>query len=347
MKIGFHFAKTWDWSDEDFEGRGIGGTEGALVCIARELAKQNEVYIYNLTSKPGRFHGVNYLHHANLSKEDQFDVFIQISNAPLLPELNSKVKIHWSMEDSETWVESWQRTLPYIDAVFTISPFHTRHLMTNYQIPRDLIFETSCGISGPVYQETLPKVKNQLIYCSVPNRGLSLLGHIFQIISSEIPDASLIVTSDFTLWGHEDPGNQPFKQLFAENPRVRFLGKVPRDQLTYYQKTSALHVYPCIVNELFCIASMECQAAGTPTVATNIGALETTVSHGYSGYLIDSNPFQDPDYSQAFANQVISSLNNPDELEKMSNQARERALTEFSYEKLARDWTAKFKELLG
>ncbi|MFC4765799.1 glycosyltransferase family 4 protein [Effusibacillus consociatus] len=347
MKIGFHFSQTWDWSDEDFEGRGIGGTEGALVSMARELAKHNQVYVYKPTSKPGQFHGVNYVDHSLLNKEENFDVFISISRTPLLPDLNSKVKIHWSMEDSETWVQSWQQTLPYIDSVFTISPFHTEHLMKNYQIPRHMIFETTCGISSDLYKDKIDKVKNQLIYCSVPNRGLALLEHIFFIVSSEIPDVSLIVTSDFTLWGHADPGNSYYREIFSKDPRVRFLGKVPREELIYHQKTSVLHVYPCIVNELCCISSLECQAAGTPTIATKKGALETTVAHGYSGYLIDSNPFENPDFHQEFADCIISLLKNPKKLEQISNQARARSLSEFDYAKLAKEWMNKFKELLG
>ncbi|MEJ8545127.1 glycosyltransferase family 4 protein [Brevibacillus borstelensis] len=347
MKIGFYFGKTWGWADGDYEGRGMGGTEGTLVCMARELAKQNEVYVYTPTSKPGKFHGVMYMHDSLLNTVEYFDVFVSLSRTPLLPDINSKVKVHWSNEDSETWVESWAWTLPHVQAVFTISPFHTEHLVQNYKIPRELIFETSCGIDAGKYKEKITKVKNQLIYCSVPNRGLSLLEHIFFIISSEIPDVSLVVTSDFTLWGHDDPGNAPYRELFVNNPRVHFLGKVPRDELVYYQKTSVLHVYPCIVNELCCIASLECQASGTPTIATRRGALSSTVAHGYSGYLIDSNPFENPNFSQEFADIVISLLKNPEKLNQLSNQARERALTEFDYAKLANDWMSKWKELSG
>lgn len=346
MKIGFHFSRTWDWSDEDLEGRGIGGTESALVNMARELAKQHEVFVYTPTAKPGRFHDVNYEHYSLLNAEENFDVFITISYTPLLPDLNSKVKIHWSLEDGERWVSSWQLTLPHVDSVFTISPYHSRHLTTHYQIPEPLIFETSCGVSAPLYQEKIDKVKNQLIYCSVPNRGLSLLKDIFPIVSSQISDASLIVTSDFTLRGYSDPGNASYRQLFAKQPRVRFLGKVSREELIYYQKTSVLHVYPCIFNELCCIASLECQAAGTPTIATKVGALDSTVAHGYSGYLIDTSSFEDRHFYQKFADCIISLLKNPDKLEQMSTQAAERALAQFDYAKLAEDWTVQFNKLL-
>ena len=73
-------------------------------------------------------------------------------------------------------------------------------------------------------------------------------------------------------------------------PGVRFLGKVPRHELVELQKSSKILVYPCTYHEGFCIAAMECIAAGAVPVSTEDFALRTTI--GRSGFLINGRPGQ-------------------------------------------------------
>ena len=45
------------------------------------------------------------------------------------------------------------------------------------------------------------KIKNRLIFTSVPGRGLDNLLRIYPTIENAIPDVSLAITSDYRLWG--------------------------------------------------------------------------------------------------------------------------------------------------
>jgi hypothetical protein len=74
--------------------------------------------------------------------------------------------------------------------------------------------------------------------------------------------------------------NQEFRKMFESLSYVKFLGKIPRKELVYHQKTSQVMAYPSNYEECFCIAAMECMAAGAVPVTTDLGALTTTVGEG-------------------------------------------------------------------
>jgi glycosyltransferase involved in cell wall biosynthesis len=78
------------------------------------------------------------------------------------------------------------------------------------------------------------------------------------------------------------------KALAAGNPRVRFLGSVPNEQLgRYYQHAIALLV-PSVGFETFGIILIEAFSQGTPVIARRIGPFPEIVSQAGAGELFDS-----------------------------------------------------------
>ncbi|MEW6545539.1 MAG: glycosyltransferase family 4 protein [Bacillota bacterium] len=343
MKIAFYYAypAEWDWNDEDLDSAGVGGTETALILISRQLARDHRVTVFNRTRREGKFHGVQYRRLDSFDYEEPWDVFIVMrGRAPDLKRVKAPVKIYWSIEEDAVLVKDWSEVLPYVRAVFTISPFHTAELQRRSGIPPAKIYETRLGVDWEEYAQPLPKEAGKLIYCSVPGRGLPYLASIFPRIREVFPYARLVITSDYSLWGRP-PGTEGYRELFAHLPGVEFLGNVPRPRLIQEQKTSVLHVYPCTVAELFCLASIECQAAGTPTVATALGALETTVADGYSGVLVRETPGQ-PAFYTRFAQAVLTLLGNQTWLEQMARQARTRVQARYTYAHIVQEWVEQF-----
>ena len=344
MKIAFYFDGTWDWNDSYLEYPGLGGTETCLVHLSRYLAREHQVIIFNPTSQPGLYNGITYRNASSFCYREEFDALVTMSYLPRLKESGARVKVHWSLEDSETWVRSWGEVLRAVDAVVAISPFHARWLAEQFHVPADRITVISCGVQPEEYLQPVPKITGKLIYCSVPNRGLAHLLPIYRLARERMSNLQLVITSDFSLWGR-DPGNEEYRRLFSGEPGVHFLGKVPRSELVWHQKSSQLHVYPCTVNELCCLASLECQAAGTPTVATGLGALPTTVLDGRTGLIIPNHPHYDPRAYAVFARAIIGLLADPGRLMAMARKARERALQEFGYPVLAGRWVKLFRDL--
>lgn len=348
LRIAFYFKTTFDWNGSDLEA-GLGGAETALVFLAEAfVCAGHSVTVYNQTSRPGMVNGVNYRPFGEAVDGcggAVFDIAVGVSRIPDGLGRNAKIRVHLSMEDGESWVGSYTECLARVDAIFTISPYHTRLLTERYRVPLARIYTSSLGVVARDYEQQLPKTPFKLIYCSVPQCGLAGLEPVFRFIRKELPRASIVITGDATLWGQTDKGLQAFEG-FGRLPGVSLVGKVPRRELVYHQKTSVLHLYPCTCNELFCLSSMECQAAGTPTVATAAGAMGDTVVSGVTGLVLPYNPLQGYREAWRFAQAVIGLLKDPKRLARLAEAARHRALRFFTYDRLAGCWTDQFLRLL-
>jgi len=359
LRIAFYMAATWAWTPEDLEQHGVGGTETAMGNMARAFARLgHETTVFHASGSAGTHRGVHFRPASTLDHAEPWDVFVSLSHVPDLQRVRAAVKVHWCMEHIEGWVKSWGEMLPAVDAVFTISPYHTALLLHRFRLPAERLHTTCCPIDPEEYAAVLPKVAGQLIYCSVPDRGLRHLPAIFQMARIMLPDLRLVVTSDFTLWGLPSAADAA-RELFHGMPGVDVLGRVPRPRLVQLQKRSVLHLYPCVFQELFCLASMECQAAGTPSVTSDMGALPTTVEHGATGLVIPLGGRPQPDFDQtfaadippparrAFAARVVELVGDPTRLQAMGRQARERALGRFGADAVARAWLPVFGEVAG
>lgn len=344
MRIAFYFADTFDWRDEDLE-RGIGGAETVLVCLSRALAAAgHDVTVYNRTSRPGRAGSVAYLPVAAFSHAEPLDVLVSVTALPEVERCRAAVRVHLSMEDSESWVRSYRDYLPRVDALFAVSPHHAALLRERFGVDPGKLEVVPLGVSPEDYAVPAPKRRGQMIYCSVPDCGLGPLAAVYRLVRREVPEATLVVTGDMTLWGRADPGLDPHRPAFAGLPGVRLLGRVPRRDLVHLQKTSVLHVYPCVCNELFCLSSLECQAAGTPTVAPAAAALTSTVVDGETGVLVPAS-LGDPRGVARFARETARLLRDRPRLERLAAHARRRALTDFNWGAVAADWERRFRRL--
>lgn len=272
----------YPFTDEDFEGKGVGGAESALILLARTLADMNyQVEIYNRTTKAGTFGGVYYDHLDSFRSTDYCDVFVLFrSFHQSLYAVNAMAKIFWSCDQYTDPDGVWNAAIfPKVDKAVCISPYHQKFLDRHY-LTKGKTVSIDLGINWLDYEKTVSKEDGKAIYCSVPRRGLAELAKMVPEIKKKAPNFNLVITSDYRLWGQEDPMNQEFKQMFESLPYVKFLGKIPRKELVFHQKTSQIMAYPSNYEECFCIAAMECMAAGAVPVTSNLGALSTTIGEG-------------------------------------------------------------------
>lgn len=344
MRIAFYFARTWDWNGADLES-GLGGAETAIVYLARAFARAgHEVAVFNGTTRPAVVAGVSYRNAGELGTQAAWDVLVSVSRIPGVELVPARVKVHLSMEDSESWVGSYRDYLPRMDALFTLSPHHTRLVVSRFGVDPARVYTTRLGVWADDYAQMVPKRAGQMLYCSIPDCGLAFLPAIFSRVRAHVPEATLVVTGDLTLWGRADPGLRPYLPSLKGLPGVRVLGKVPRGELIRLQKESVLHLYPCCCNELFCLSSIECQAAACPTVAPRWAALESTVADGESGVLVARAP-HDPGFADAMAAAAVRLLRDRAGWARLAAGARARALRCFTYDGIAAEWEAEFRRL--
>lgn len=326
------------------EGRGVGGAELAMMRLMETFAQRgHSVTVYNDPQPPGDYAGVIYSPISAYDNRTPRDVLI-IFRSPndrynpvhMPPEVR---KIWWSTD--QYTVGDFRALAAMVDYVVTISPYHTNYHRRRYEIPMRKMGHIDIGIKVEEYHRPeITKIPNRMIFCSIPDRGLTILHAAWPLIKREVKDARLFITGDYTLWGSASAGNQHHRLMWASHDDIDFLGKVPRSRLVELQLQSMIMSYPCIYEELFCISAAECQVAGAYPVTSGYGALPTTNEFGS---VIVGDP-KSPAFVEKFAGRITSLLVNEIKyLEQRQSIMRNAAQNRFSLDVVAERWEELFE----
>lgn len=274
----------------DIHGKGVGGAELAMMTWAETMARRgHQLRIYNDPPVPGLYNGVEYLPQSAFLWRQERDVFITYrSPNPYTRIVQAAVRLFWST-DQYTIGNFATDVFPFVDRTICISPYHVTYHLNRYRPDPAAIGYFDLGVRLEEYQQEIEKVPGRCIFCSVPDRGLDVLRLIWPRIKEYAPHASLVITSDYTLWGAPGPLNHEHRLKWLGMEGVQFLGKVDRARLVQEQLRAEVQPYPCHYDELFCISAAECQVAGAYPVTTGQGALQTTNEWGtvLSGNVLD------------------------------------------------------------
>ncbi len=310
---------------------GVGGSELALLTMCEGWSKDgNEVVLYNNPKRQdGFFEQRNVADFERCTRGDVVIFFREPTTKALYS--GGAKKVFWSCD--QYTVGDFAHFSKMVDKIVTISPFHTRYFQSTYNI------QNSIAIDIPIrtweYEFDIETVPNRLIFTSVPDRGLEYVAKTFPAIRQQVPNASLVITSDYRLWGVANPMNNQYIQMFLRMEGVEFLGAVTRNRLIEEQMRAQVHYYPCCYDELFCIAVAESEVAGVLPITTPTGALEST----NMGIIIDGNPAS-PAIQQAFVQTTVEALSNPD-LHNIQSKLQDKARKRFNLKNIMQQWSEK------
>lgn len=164
-----------------------------------------------------------------------------------------------------------------LDAIVFVSHWQHEQFRKRINIPGNLCHVIqNCTAAAPDHDK--PE-DIQLIYTSMPNRGLELLAQAYPMMKRKVP---LTVISGTKIYGsryHEMTGHQ-FNPLYK---RLKALGAthydyLPNDEVKEHLKTHHILAYPSIFEETSCLAAIEALSYGLKVVTTNFGALPETCS---------------------------------------------------------------------
>jgi hypothetical protein len=302
---------------------GCGGAEYAILTLCELWAKRGDtVRFYN---NPREF-GKSPFEQCNINSfnpaEDR-DV-LMVFRSPNTRIAGARgLRIWWS-HDQYT-ISSFKDFAPKVEKIIVNSPFHAEYFKNTYGIENTII------IDEPVrtweYERDIPKVPKRCIFCSVPDRGLKELLQMWPKIVGAVPEASLVITSDYRLWGTNFRGNEQYLRTAMGMPNVTFLGAVPRPRLVEEQLRAELLTFPNNYGELFCYAVAEAECAGVLPITTHGSALDTT-NMGWFATLED------------FVNTTIFALETP--MDGITGRLfKQRALDRFSPERILKEWDSK------
>lgn len=319
------------------DGRlGVGGAELAILTLMRGWHDAgHEVRFYNNPKTP---HGSAFTHLpiSLFSPHEDRDILI-VFRSPNKKAEHAHGKRIWFSTDQYT-IGDFSQFANKVDKIVTISDFHAKYFKEIYGIVN------TTTIDLPVrtweYENVeIEKVPNRIIFCSVPDRGLSILADCYDELKSKIPDLSLVITSDYRLWGVPSPMNEQYLKKFMRKSDVTFLGAIPRKQLIEEQLRAEVQAYSCVYDELFCYSVAECQVAGAYPITPPTGALSTT----NMGMLIPGNPHT-YEWKQGFINSIVEVLSNKDDYNIMRSKIQKQAIDRFSLQRILAEWDKLFYE---
>ncbi len=323
-------------SIDGLDGRlGVGGAELAILTLCRGWhdAGHDVTFYNNPTVAKGSVFRQSPISFFNPSEERDILIVFRSPNERAKAAKGKKI---WFSTDQYT-VGDFAEFAKHVDKIVTISPFHAEHFKDTYEINNTITIDLPVRVWE--YNKEVQKTKNSLIFCSVPDRGLSILAGVYGQLKSAVPSLTLAITSDYRLWGVDSPRNEQYIRKFLGKDGVRFLGAIPRQQMINEQLAAEVHAYSCLYPELFCYASAECQVAGAYPISSSVGALATT----NMGVLVNGN-VHSLAWKDEFVSQILIALENDKERKELAEHVKQRARERFSLERILGEWEKIFHE---
>lgn len=185
--------------------------------------------------------------------------------------------------------------------------------------------------------------KSALLVTRFVEFDIRWLAEMWKQVIRQMPGAELSVV------GKGFSGEEELLRRIVEaeglDKSVKYLGWLEGDELRRRQQEAQLAIFPyedTLINRAKCSARLvQLMASGLPIVATDVGQNGEYIEHGLSGWLVP------PDDSQAFAEGVVSLLQDEQLRRILGQRARERILTRFSWHHLVEEVEEAYFRALG
>ena len=337
------------WDPIVFQKRGCGGSETAVIQMAKRLAKMgHRVRVFGNPSEPGLYDGVEY-YAMTTTSDVSCDVLVAWRLGPMLEWCDAKAKMLW-VHDTQAHRLTEALALK-ADAILALSQWHKDNLVKVHRVHPDHVRLTRNGIDLARFEKDLPRNPHKAVYSSSPDRGLAVLVDLWPRIRARVPDAELHVYYGFAGWraGIERQPDMQHRYVIAHiesrmaelaDQGVVFHGSVDQATLADEMLSAGVWCSPHWFDETSCIGAMEAQAAGLHIVTSDKAALSETV--GQFGTLIEGD-WLTPEYQDAFVDAVVSNMS---EGALSRSFIQEMACKRFNWDDVAAQWDAMMHELV-
>jgi glycosyltransferase involved in cell wall biosynthesis len=353
LNIAFVSPKRYSFYPPDYLGRGLGGTESTLVLLTKALAKLgHDVEVYNCCFKDGIYDGVRWQSIWKFNQEKRFDAIISLRLLETFKEykFNSSIKAVW-IHDESLEGSGQMDTNGDVNMWISVSQTQKDFIEKKESIKSENWFVTRNAFDEEIYTDVLRKTKkarNQAIYCSAPDRGLDYLLDMWPAIKERVPDAKLVVTGSFALWGMSDEENSRiFKEIYNKVSKLKdvtIFQRLSKNELAKLQAESEIMLYPTDFNEMFCISALECFSTGTPIISSKRAALIERVKNGENGFLINST-YESQDYRREFIDKACFFFGNQNIKNAFAKNALDSSI-DMNFGNLAKEWESEFLKRL-
>jgi glycosyltransferase involved in cell wall biosynthesis len=359
MRIAF-YTRGSAFNGSSIENKGLGGSESALLYLARVLAGSgHDLSVFCNCDSPGTYNGVQYHNSDALlpaAAANAFDVCVFSRFYEPLAQTKATVRVLWLHDVAS--IRYYREALPVLDthisSYFLISTWQMQGFTDTYNIASGKLYLTRNGVDIDLFRDPPPRLRNKLVYINTPFRGLDVLVRLIPAIQSQAPGAEFYLYTGMSLYGEQfSDWEAQLGKLYEharQMPGVHLREPLPKARLARELMSAWLSVYPSHFLECCSIASLECQAAGTPMITSDLGGLGDTIVNGETGILIPiDNPelkSYSPEYQARFVNHTINLMRDQNAWTRLSRNAKLKAAECYTWQGIAREWELKFRELI-
>jgi glycogen synthase len=275
----------------------------------------------------------------------------------------------WKKEQlgSAYQVSSWLEKTAYqnADGVIAVSRAMKKDVQTLYGVPPEKIRVIYNGIDTGLYKPTVSTAT--LSACGInPDKPFILfvgritrqkgITHLVNAIPYLQPDIQVVLCAgapDTEDIAREMRENVARARAGTRNEIIWIPEMLPRDRLVILYSHASLFVCPSIY-EPFGLINLEAMACGTPVVASAVGGIPEIIIHDRTGRLVPFVPAPagfEPKEPEQFSAHLAAAINHllssPERLRAMGAEARKRVEEHFSWQHIAAQTLAYYRELIN
>lgn len=169
----------------------------------------------------------------------------------------------------------------------------------------------------------------------IKRKGVRYLIDALALLPSDLPRHRLVIIGE----GPEEDALRAQVETLGLNERVEFVGFLPQAHVGEWMRQAHVFVLPSL-EEGQGVVLLEALASGTPVVASDVDGIREVVTPEV-GYRV---PAQDP---PALAAALEKLLRNDNSWQRMSQQARQRAVDHYDWDKIGAQFVALYERMIA
>ena len=348
MRIVFYPAqagKCWDGSS--LENGPLGGSETAVIYIARELAKLGHEVIVFSRGEPGLHQDVLYL------PFEEARAFLRTTPLDALVCSRDPLPLLWATHAQKRvlWLHDLpQGRYPEADAYVCVSMWQAQVYLQNKLLPQERTRVIGNGIDPALFERTatihdterLQEEGINLAWTSNPERGLWHAAEVARQVRALYPNTELHVFGRNDVYGW----NTGYEHAFYPDDMTGVTLHKPATKAHLARQLANMDfwVYPTWWPETYCIAAVEAQAAGVPVVASAFGALnETCLTQALVPGNMRENAEGQEEHLEQVTNEVLALICDQDLRQQHAQAGRAYALDQ-RWSKQAQRWETLLRQ---
>ena len=239
-----------------------------------------------------------------------------------------------SLETIQVHPKKFKRCLVLCD-------WHKNKVIESTSIPSEMVYMTRNAIDvDRISLRKIESLRPKFVYTSSVDRGLEHTIKCFNLVRKKFPEAILDIYSDVSMSSSNYKGNMKDICELCKSPGVTVVGRREHSEVLSCLTGYDIWLYPTDFYETYCIAALECQAAGLLCVTTSFGSLSEIV--GDRGYVSAEKDFEV--IISELSRYVIGALSTPDLTNDIRKSAYEWGRSQ-DFGSLVSDWKNNFLAL--